>query len=78
MVGRLISGVILGFQLALIVGCLLQRGGTVIIMVNDLIDPYTGQWEHDILTSIFNHVDVQRILQIPLAYNSFDDFLACY
>jgi hypothetical protein len=36
----------------------------------------TGQWDEELLQSLFNIVDVQRILQIPLNSHGFDDFIA--
>lgn len=52
------------------------RGHTVLTLVSDLIDPSTGQWDEGLLQTVFNPVDVGRILQIPLNLNAFDDFIA--
>ena len=52
------------------------RGQTRLTKVNDLIDPMTGKWDEELIQSIFNHVDTTRILQIPLNYGAFDDFIA--
>ena len=52
------------------------RGQTVLTTVNDLIDPTSGNWDEDLITSIFNPVDVRRILELPLNYNAFEDFIA--
>ena len=51
-------------------------GQTVITSVSDLIDPTTGQWDEELLRTVFNPVDVGRILQIPLSLNAFEDFIA--
>ena len=53
-----------------------RRGQTVLSSVNDLIDPTSGEWDEDLIKSILNTIDVRRILQIPLNYGSFDDFIA--
>lgn len=52
------------------------RGHTVLTSVNDLIDPISGNWDEELITTIFNPVDVRRIMEIPLNYNAFDDFIA--
>jgi hypothetical protein len=52
------------------------RGGAVYSKVSELIDPATGQWDAVLLHDLFGAVDVQRILQIPLHRQGFDDFIA--
>lgn len=52
------------------------RNGVLTTKVNKLIDPMTEQWDEELIRDIFNPVDVTRILQIPLSYNSFEDFVA--
>ena len=49
-----------------------MRGRTIITRVNELIDPLTGQWDVDLVSSIFSSVDVHRILQIPLIHGRED------
>jgi hypothetical protein len=44
--------------------------------VSELIDPHTGYWDLDLLSSLFMDVDVGRILEIPLHNQGFDDFIA--
>lgn len=41
-----------------------------------MIDPGTEKWDEELIRDIFNPVDVNRILQIPLNYSSFEDFVA--
>jgi hypothetical protein len=53
-----------------------QRNGAVYTKVSDLINPMMGQWDEELLDSLFNIVDTQRILQIPLNSHGFDDFIA--
>jgi ribonuclease HI len=53
-----------------------RRGASVFTKVIDLISPITAQWDEQILSDLFNAVDVQRILQIPLNNQGFDDFIA--
>jgi hypothetical protein len=48
----------------------------VLTKVAELIDPITGSWDEELLRSLFCMVDVNRILQIPLNNQSFDDFIA--
>jgi hypothetical protein len=52
------------------------RGGTLITKVSDLISPITASWDEQLLRDIYNDVDVERILQIPLNNQGFDDFIA--
>ena len=42
------------------------RGRVVVNKVADLIDPVTGQWDEELVCSIFWAEDVQHILSIPL------------
>jgi hypothetical protein len=51
------------------------RGHTVYTKVSELIDPITRAWDVELLKSIFNDVDVMRILQIPLAVGMMEDFV---
>jgi hypothetical protein len=44
--------------------------------VDELIDPNTGQWEEELISSIFNPLVAQRIMQIPLSSNVDEDFVA--
>lgn len=52
------------------------RGKTVLSKVIDLIDPVTSQWDEDLIMNIFNPVDARRILQIPINFQAFEDFIA--
>lgn len=52
------------------------RGNIVITKVSELIDPQLGQWDEDLVRSLFTHVDAARIFNIPLSLNGFDDFVA--
>jgi hypothetical protein len=56
------------------------RGGGVSTKVSDLIDPLNGQWDIALLGALFNTVDVNRILQIPIHTQGhtqgFSDFVA--
>jgi hypothetical protein len=52
-----------------------SRGEAVYTRVEDLINPVTEQWDEELLRSILNPVDVNRILEIPLNVGAFDDFL---
>ena len=44
--------------------------------VDDLIDPFTGQWDEALIRDNFIWVDVERILKIPLSPNMTEDFVA--
>jgi hypothetical protein len=52
------------------------RGGVLYSKVHELISPITATWDEDLLRDIFNSVDVERILQIPINNHGFDDFIA--
>jgi hypothetical protein len=52
------------------------RGRVVLSIVNELIDRLTGTWDEAQLREIFNPLEVQHILQIPLSPNMEDDFVA--
>ena len=45
-------------------------------MVSELINPIKGYSDEQLLNTIFNSVDVSRIMQIPLNNQGFDDFIA--
>jgi hypothetical protein len=53
-----------------------RRGNVVYTKVSELINHDTGSWDEEILRDIFWPVDVQRILQIPLATNMMQDFVS--
>jgi hypothetical protein len=44
--------------------------------LTELIDPIKGQWDDELIQSNFHPIDAERILQIPLNHNAFEDFLA--
>jgi hypothetical protein len=50
------------------------RGQILVNRVCDLIDPITGNWDHDLVRSLFWEEDAKIILAIPLKPNM-DDFL---
>jgi hypothetical protein len=52
------------------------RGATIVTKVSELIDPISGQWDEELILSILNPVDAERILQIPLNLNAFEDFIS--
>lgn len=52
------------------------RGNNILSRVSDLIDPTTGHWDEQLVMKTFWHVDVQRILDIPLSLHEMRDFLA--
>lgn len=52
------------------------RGHILISRVVELIDPVTSQWDEQLIRDIFYHLDATRILQIPLHFQAFDDFIA--
>jgi hypothetical protein len=53
-----------------------MRGNTVYTKVSDLINPLTGSWDEQLLHELFNSPDVNRILQIPINSQGFEDFIA--
>jgi hypothetical protein len=54
----------------------MPRGAVVYTKVHELLNPYTGTWDEDLLRVLFNAVDVERILQIPINHQGFEDFIA--
>ena len=44
--------------------------------VEELIDPYTWQWDESLIRDVFWQVDVHRILQIPLRVHLMEDFVS--
>lgn len=48
----------------------------MISRVVELIDPVTTQWDEELIRDIFYPVDAARILQIPINFQAFDDFIA--
>jgi hypothetical protein len=49
------------------------------ILINkaaDLIDPITGVWDKELLHGLFWEVDVNRIMEIPMAPEGMEDFIA--
>jgi hypothetical protein len=52
------------------------RRGAVYTKVNELICPISGRWDERLLDELFEPVDKQRILQIPLNNQGFEDFIA--
>jgi hypothetical protein len=52
------------------------RNGCILSRVSELVDPITGTWDIDLVQSNFHPIDVQRILQIPLNNNGFEDFIS--
>jgi hypothetical protein len=52
------------------------RGNCLLRTVDDLIDPVSGLWDEQLLSEIFNPLDVRRILQIPISQELGEDFVA--
>jgi hypothetical protein len=52
------------------------KGQVLLKTVDELIDPVTGAWDEELIQLIFNPLDVDRILRIPLNENMTDDFIA--
>jgi hypothetical protein len=52
------------------------RASTIFTKVSELICPFSGGWDEQLLESIFYSVDVNRIMQIPLNNQGFEDFIA--
>ena len=52
------------------------RGGALLTKVCELRDPHSGQWDEDLIRSLFLTVDANRILQIPINDQVFEDFIA--
>jgi hypothetical protein len=52
------------------------RGNIVITKVSILIYPISGFWDEELRRSIFWEVDVNRIMEIPIAPADMEDFVA--
>jgi hypothetical protein len=52
------------------------RGDSIYTKVVDLIIPNSGTWNEERLNELFNIVDVNRILEIPLNNQGFEDSIA--
>jgi hypothetical protein len=52
------------------------KGNIVIDKVADLINPLTGLWDEELIREVFWSVDANRILEIPIAPNGMQDFVA--
>lgn len=48
----------------------------ILTRAEELIDPHSGQWDEDLIRSVFSAVDVHRILRIPLRVEVVEDFIA--
>lgn len=53
-----------------------MRGNRVLSRVNELIDPYLGEWDEDLIRENFWPIDADRILQIPLYRQGTEDYIA--
>jgi hypothetical protein len=53
-----------------------RRRNIVLSKVSDLIDAESETWDEEILGELFWPIDVQRILNIPLARSSMEDFVS--
>ena len=51
------------------------KGRTLLNKVSELMDPYTGSWDEELVREIFWEEDVQHILSIPIK-QGYDDSLA--
>ena len=52
------------------------RGATMLSKGEELINLHIGIWDEVLVRDIFSHVDVERILQIPLNTHMTEDFIA--
>jgi hypothetical protein len=43
--------------------------------VDELINPYSGEWDEELLRENFWAIDVNNIMSIPLNLNGMDDFI---
>lgn len=47
----------------------------MLLKVEDLIDPHTGQRDENLIRDVFSPMDVERILRIPLNLQMGEDFI---
>jgi hypothetical protein len=52
------------------------RGQVIFKKVSDLIDPISGMWDEVLIRDIFNPLEAEKVLEIPLSQNLEDDFVA--
>jgi hypothetical protein len=52
------------------------HGHVIFKKVSELIDPISGEWDEAIIWDIFNPLDAQKVLEIPLSQNLEEDFVA--
>jgi hypothetical protein len=52
------------------------HGQVIFRKVSDLIDPISGVWDEVLIRDIFNPLEAEKVLEIPLSQNLEDDFIA--
>jgi hypothetical protein len=52
------------------------RGQVIFRKVSDFIDPISSEWDEALIWDIFNPLEIQKVLQIPLSQNLEEDFVA--
>jgi hypothetical protein len=53
-----------------------RRGNIIYTTVSELIDSESGTWDEEIIRELFWPINVQRILNIPLAPGMMNDFVS--
>ena len=71
-----ISGMIAGHRVVHPGKLPLERVFCLLDSVDELINPWRGRWEEDLILDNFVSVDVERILRIPLSTQLTEDFVA--
>jgi hypothetical protein len=54
----------------------IPHGNTLLTKAAKIIDPNTGLWDENLVREFFWEVDVNRIIEIPIAPPGMDDFIA--
>ena len=52
------------------------KGGQLLTKVDDLIDLVSNSWDEDLITQTMWHIDVQRVLSVPISQHDMPDFIA--
>ena len=52
------------------------KGQMLLQTISDLIDPATRSWDEVLIRDVFNPIDMERILWIPLGEHLNEDFVA--